>query len=130
MLKSLVLATVLLTSNAALACGGKPCSDCTGEHDHTTEVVDVSKAPGTHVALAVSGMTCGACSKKVTAALTALEGVNAVLVDHETGKAEVAFDEAKTTTDAMIAAIQKLSFEARVAPESKPPETQTPEKQG
>ncbi len=116
MVKSLVIATLLLTSNVALACGGKPCGDCAEAHEEA-KVEDITKAPGTHVALDVTGMTCGACSKKVTAALKALEGVNAVSVDHETGKAEVAFDAAKTTTDAMIAAIQSLSFEAAVAPE-------------
>ena len=121
MVKHLVVATFLLTSNAALACGGEPCGDCKDKHDHAkveaeAEAEDITKAPGTHVALAVTGMTCGACSTKVTAALKALEGVNAVTVDHETGKAEVAFDEAKTTTDAMIAAIEKLSFKAAVTP--------------
>lgn len=115
MLKHAVLASLLLTSNIALACGGKPCGDCDGAHDQA-KVEDVSKAAGTHVALNVTGMTCGACSAKVTAALKALEGVNAVSVDHETGKAEVAFDESKTNADAMIAAISKLKFAATVAP--------------
>ncbi len=116
MVKPFVLAAALLfTSNVALACGGKACGDCAGGHEETAKVEDISAAPGTHVALDVTGMKCGACSKKVTAALKAIEGIHAVAVDHETGKAEVAFDEAKTNTDAMIAAITQLSFTAKVA---------------
>ncbi|MCA9567299.1 MAG: heavy-metal-associated domain-containing protein [Myxococcales bacterium] len=115
MFKSLVVAGLLVTTNVAFACGGKACSHC-DDAGHTAAVEDISKAPGTHVALDVTGMKCGACSKKVTAALTAIEGVNAVSVNHETGKAEVAFDEGKTNTDAMITAIKALSFEASVAP--------------
>jgi len=114
MLKNLVVASLLLTSNVALACGGKPCGDCGDHGKEETEVVDISKAPGTHLALAVDGMKCGACSTKITNALKAIEGVNAVAVNHETGKAEVAFDEKKTDAKAMIAAIEKLSFTAKV----------------
>jgi len=113
MLKHLVVASVLLTSSVALACGGKDCAGC-GDHGKETEVVDISKAPGTHLALAVDGMKCGACSTKITSALKAIEGVNAVAVSHETGKAEIAFDEKKTDAKAMIAAIEKLSFTARI----------------
>lgn len=118
MFKSLVLTGLLVTTNVAFACGGKACGHCDEASSHAS-VEDISKAAGTHVALSVTGMKCGACSKKITAALKAIEGVNAVSVDHETGKAEVAFDEAKTNTDAMIAAIQKLSFEASVDTDAK-----------
>lgn len=113
MFKSLVLTGLLVTTNVAFACGGKACGHCDQAPSHTS-VDDISEAPGTHLALNVTGMKCGACSKKVTNALKAIEGVNAVSVDHESGKAKVAFDEGKTNADAMIAAIEKLSFEASV----------------
>ena len=115
MLKYAIVATLLITSNVALACGGKSCGDCGDHGKETAEAVDISKAPGTHVALAVTGMKCGACSAKITKAIEAIEGVHAVSVSHEKGQAEVAFDEAKTDAKAFIAAIEKLSFQATLA---------------
>lgn len=111
MLKTIALTAFFALSNTAFACGGKACAHC--DEPSTAAVEDISKAPGTHVALAVEGMKCGACSTKVTNALKSIEGVNAVSVDHESGKAEVAFDAAKTDAKAMIAAIEKLSFTAK-----------------
>lgn len=116
MMKPLFIAAALTVSNAALACGGQSCGHC--DKPAETATVDVSKADGTKVALDVKGMSCGACSKKVTAALEAIEGVNAVAVDHETGRADVAFDDKKTNTDAFIAAITALDFKASL-PEKK-----------
>lgn len=116
MLKSIVLGSLLL-SNVALACGGKACDHCDGPS--TAAATDISKAPGTHVALDVTGMTCGACSAKVTTALNAIDGVNAVSVDHETGRAQIAFDETKTASKDLIKAIEKLSFKASIAKDTK-----------
>lgn len=44
----------------------------------------------TTVQLAITGMTCDGCAANVTTALTALDGVRSVSVDHSTGAA-VAF---------------------------------------
>ena len=112
MLKSIVLGSLFL-GNVAFACGGKACDHCDGPS--TAAVEDISKAPGTHVALQVGGMSCGACSTKIMTALKAIDGVNAVSVDHETGLAQIAFDEKKTKSKHLIAAIEKLSFTAAVA---------------
>ncbi len=116
MLKYTVLAGLLFASPLALACGGKPCGHC-GDTHASAEVEDISKAPGTHVTLNVTGMKCGACGKKVRAALEGVDGVNAVSVDHSTGTTKVAFDASKTNTDALIKAIEALSFHAELATE-------------
>ncbi len=117
MFKSIALVSMLALSNAAFACGGKACDHC--DKAPTAAVEDISKAPGTHVALTVGGMKCGACSTKVTDAIKAIDGVNAVSVDHATGKAQVAFDAKKTDPKAFIKAIEALSFEAAVADDTK-----------
>ncbi len=102
-MKALVLASMLLTTNVALACGG-----------HTTATADISEAPGTHVTFAVKGMSCGSCADRITASLTELDGVNAVAVSHETGKAEVAYDAAKLDEKKLTEAIEALDFKAKV----------------
>lgn len=109
MLRAIILCS-LLTSPAALACGGKPCgSSCSmAAHASTTAVDDVDAAEGTKAKLMVTGMTCGACAAKVTAALKGVEGVTAASVDHETGDTRIAFDATKTDIDALIAVVEKL----------------------
>ena len=49
----------------------------------------VSEVPGA-LDLAVTGMTCGGCAKRVAAALEAVPGVTSADVDHGTGRARVA----------------------------------------
>ena len=104
-MKSMLIVAALAFSNAALACDGPP----------KEAAVDVSKAEGTQLALDVTGMKCGSCSGKVTAALNKVDGVNAVNVNHETGKAEIAYDDSKTNPKALIATITALNFKAEIA---------------
>lgn len=105
----------LLASPTAFACGGKACGESCGMASHTeTAGDDVAAATGEKVALNVTGMTCGACASKVTAALKGVDGVNAATVDIETGLANVAFDASKTSIDALIAVVAELGkFEAK-----------------
>lgn len=105
MLRYALALTLLTAAPSALACGSN--SNCAGcAHGQTeTAAVDVDAADGTKVTLAITGMSCGACSSKITAALNEHAGVNAVTVDHETGRARVAFDEATTNVDALVAAV-------------------------
>ncbi|MCO4747363.1 MAG: heavy-metal-associated domain-containing protein [Proteobacteria bacterium] len=111
----------LLVSPSAFACGGKaPCgSSCDmAAHADATAADDVAAAAGEKVTLNVSGMTCGSCASRVTAALKAVDGVNAAKVDHATGVASIAFDAAKTDADALIAAVAELGkFQAKKAEE-------------
>jgi len=116
MFRILFAATALTLSAPALACGG---GDCQKENCKTkplseveTAMAEVEKADGTKIALDVDGMSCGACSDKVTAALKALEGVNAAAVSHQAGEARVAFDAEKVDLDKMVAAITGLGFKA------------------
>lgn len=70
------------------------------------------KVAGEKLSIPVSGMTCGACSKKVTAALTALEGCTVGGVCHKSGKATVTIDTAKTSEAKVIEAIKASGFKA------------------
>ena len=111
--------TMFAVAPAALACGGQPCGEnCAmkNHHDGDHAKVDVAHAEGTKVAFKVEGMKCGACADKITAALTKVDGVNAVAVNAETGKAEIAFDGKKTDEKALIGAISSAgSFKAAPA---------------
>jgi copper chaperone len=122
---ALVLVSLFAT-NVALAHDGDdddcPMKNAPADTTAATTPVDVSKAPGEHVALAITGMHCAGCSVKVNTALTAIAGVNAVAVDFHTGKAEVAYDKDKTNADALIAAVNAIGgFVATV--DATPPAT-------
>ncbi len=66
----------------------------------------------------VYGMTCGHCSGKVTEALQAIDGVTKADVSHEDDKAVVAFDPAKTTTEALKAAVVEAGY--ALTPDAEP----------
>ncbi len=78
------------------------------------------KVAGEKLSIPVSGMTCGACSKKVAAALTSLEGCSGVGVCHKSGHASVVIDSAKTSEAKVMEAIKATGFkvtkEAKAAP--------------
>jgi len=100
--RTVVLVSLLTGPALALACPGSE-----------SAAADITAAPGTHLVLDVTGMTCGNCADRVTAAIQALDGVNAVSVNHETGKAEIAYDEAKLEEKTFIATIEGLDFKAK-----------------
>jgi len=62
--------------------------------------------------LAIEGMHCGACVSRVTGALQSVPGVTVNSV--EVGSANVALDTAKATTQDLIAAVERIGFEARL----------------
>jgi copper chaperone len=62
--------------------------------------------------LAIEGMHCGACVRRVTSALQSVEGVTVKLV--EVGSAKVAFDAAETSPQDIAAALDRTGFPARV----------------
>lgn len=103
---SLFFATSLV--GVALACPGGKCADenCgKAAEASTTATTDVAKADGTKATLTVSGMSCGSCATKVQAKILGVDGVKAAVVDSSTGKAQVAYDPAKTNLDKVIAAV-------------------------
>ena len=75
------------------------------------------KVTGEELNIPVSGMTCGACSKKVTTALNSIEGCKVGGVCHKSGHATVTIDPAKTTEAKVIETIKATGF--KVAKEEK-----------
>jgi copper chaperone len=64
------------------------------------------------ILLSIEGMHCGACARRVTNALAAVDGVRVDSV--EVGSAQVKFDAAKTSPDEITAAVDRIGFTARV----------------
>jgi copper chaperone CopZ len=61
-------------------------------------------------------MRCGACSSKITEALTGSEGVLNATVDHASGQAEIEIDNTKITSAVLIETINALGFTATATP--------------
>jgi copper chaperone len=62
--------------------------------------------------LAIEGMHCDACIRRVTNALQGVQGVTVGSV--KVGSAKVAFDAAETTANDITAAVERIGFPARV----------------
>jgi len=97
---------IALNVNTADAC---PMADAQAAAEQKAKVEALD---GTKVTLKVDGMTCGSCSEKVTAALTAIDGVTAAAVDYQKGTALVAYEPGKVQPEAIAAAIVELGFKA------------------
>jgi copper chaperone CopZ len=66
-------------------------------------------------ALKITGMTCGGCEGAVKVAAKKVEGVKSVTASHKTGTAEVTYDPAKTSPDAIAKTVtEKSGFKAEV----------------
>lgn len=65
------------------------------------------------VDIAIDGMHCDGCVKRATEALKKVPGLVPEKV--EIGRARVQIDEATSTPNAAVAALEKLGFDARVA---------------
>ena len=70
----------------------------------------VQAAPQT-VTLDVPGMTCAACASRIEKKLNRLDGVTAS-VNYATERATVAFEPAVADTEALIAAVQSIGYDA------------------
>ncbi|MCS1407200.1 MAG: Copper-exporting P-type ATPase A [Verrucomicrobia subdivision 3 bacterium] len=68
------------------------------------------KLEGQQIELAVNGMACGACSSKVSKALTKLNGVLNGAACHQSKKAIVLFDPTKVKAEKIVAAINSTGF--------------------
>lgn len=64
------------------------------------------------VALAVEGMTCGSCARKVESALLGVPGVRRAVVDQTSGRAYV---EGSALFRELTAAVHSAGYSARVA---------------
>ena len=65
--------------------------------------------------LKVEGMACGACAARVEKEVTKIEGVKAAKVSQPNGSAEITYDPAKTSPEAIAKTISKQTgFKAAV----------------
>lgn len=64
----------------------------------------------------VTGMTCSACSSRVEKCVRQLDGMEEVTVNLLTNSMQVAFDENKLSTDAIIQAVTQAGYGASVKP--------------
>jgi copper chaperone CopZ len=62
--------------------------------------------------LAVDGMHCGGCVKRVTLALQKVEGVESGTVQVEIGSAAVDYDPGKATQQEIVDAVNRIGFTA------------------
>ncbi|HEV2274619.1 MAG TPA: heavy metal-associated domain-containing protein [Acidobacteriaceae bacterium] len=69
--------------------------------------------PTTPLKLVVDGMHCGACVRRVTAALQTVPGVEVTSV--EVGSAVVTFNPARAKPGEIAAAVDRIGFAARIA---------------
>lgn len=67
------------------------------------------------IVLNITGMSCGGCVNSVQGVLTAVPGVNRVVVDLAAGTARIQFDSARTTVDALAQAVNAAGFTAHPA---------------
>ena len=65
-----------------------------------------------HIILNIDGMNCNGCVASVTKILHGVDGVARVAVSLADKRAEVAFDAAKTSVDALIAAVEDGGYDA------------------
>ncbi len=66
--------------------------------------------------LRVSGMVCGACAGQVEKAAKKIDGVKAAKASQPKGTAEISYDPAKTTPEAIAKTItEKTGFQAEVS---------------
>ncbi len=70
------------------------------------------------VELAVEGMTCASCVRRVERALAKVEGVESATVNLATERATVTYDPERASLDAMLRAVQAAGYRARVVAEA------------
>ncbi len=109
MIRKIALASALAFAFAtpAMAC---PMADAAA---YAEAAKTVQASAGAKATFKVEGMSCGDCSTKVTEALKAIDGVEAVAVDYQTGEAQIAFDAEKTDADKLLAAIKATGYAAQ-----------------
>uniref|UniRef100_UPI00333ED1F9 heavy metal translocating P-type ATPase n=1 Tax=Castellaniella defragrans TaxID=75697 RepID=UPI00333ED1F9 len=64
--------------------------------------------------LAIEGMTCASCVRRVETALAAVPGVGSAQVNLATHRARVRLEDPATAQDALIQAVRKRGYEARI----------------
>ncbi|MDX2143717.1 MAG: heavy metal translocating P-type ATPase [Rhodospirillaceae bacterium] len=80
-----------------------------------------------HAALVVTGMTCAACATRIESALSHVDGVADAKVNLVLERADLDFDQRRTSIAALIAAVREAGYDAAPLTESSPPESSIPE---
>ena len=111
-MRTALLSLAFLFSVDAYAC---PMADAAA---YATAAAEVQSADGIKAAFNVTGLTCTSTSAQVVTALKEVDGVYAAAVDYQTGEAVVSFDDKKTDTAALLAAISKTGYAAEQKQES------------
>lgn len=111
------IGTMIRTTLVALAVSGVAVTLSGGSKASTVEEPQKTAV----CTLKVTGMTCGGCAAAVKSAAKKVGGVKDAKVSYEKGLAEVTYDPAKTSPNAIAQAITKRSgFKAEVqAPKGK-----------
>jgi copper chaperone CopZ len=65
--------------------------------------------------LAIDGMHCGSCVRRVTLALQKVEGIEAETVQVEIGSASMSYDAEKATEQEIVDAVNAIGFTAHAA---------------
>lgn len=61
--------------------------------------------------LSVAGMNCGACERRIEAALGRLDGVRLAAADHQRGEVRVVFEPTRSPEETVRATIAAAGFE-------------------
>ncbi|POH68377.1 heavy metal transport/detoxification protein [Cryobacterium zongtaii] len=72
-------------------------------------------SPGTHTILRADGFSCPSCVAKIEKLIGRLPGVTGVAVFFSSARIEIDHDPAVVSTDALIAAVGKAGYPARLA---------------
>ncbi len=73
------------------------------------------KVTGEKLSIPVTGMTCKGCSKKLTTALTGIEGCTVGTVCHKSGHAQVTIDSTKTSIEKVQKVINSTGYKVKPA---------------
>ena len=90
-----------------IAVASKECADGSCDKEMAVAKGGCDKADAKFV---VTGMTCTGCSDKVTATLTAIDGVQVKKACHKSGNVAVNFDEKKTDKVAVLTALKSTGY--------------------
>jgi len=105
--RTLAAAILVAAALAAVACG--PQGQSAGAAGARAEgpIVKVSEFD-------VEGMTCGHCERAIQTTVGMIEGVETVQASHTEKRAVVRYDAARVKPEAIVAAIEKLGYTAKL----------------
>ena len=109
---------LLLVTGLAVA-GGAACNGSDGGEKAEAQTAAKLSEGQARVELAITGLTCGSCCKKVEGAVKDMAGVISIEADYEKGIAVVVYEKGKVKPKAVIEAINaKTSFKASMQKEA------------